>query len=514
MRRSIAAAAAALATALSVLPATAATASDGALPPAASDPSPLARVQARQALERAQDVLSGSVQPAAGARPEGTLALRDLFAALPALAPADRAAAASVLARPTDGANDPYGDGYTVPAKRKCRGHICIHWVPTTADAPPSKAWVNKNLRTMNKVWNLEVGKLDYRRPVKDGQRGGNSKLDVYLKDVGSEFLYGYCAPEYYKPGRKREASGYCVLDNDFAQSQFGAPPVNSLKVTAAHEFFHAVQFAYDFKEDHWMMEATSTWMEERFADAVNDNRQYLSAGQVARPATPLDTFNPNGVEQYGNWVFFEYLSSRYGKGIVHKIWNRAGAYPGAGKEYSTQAVKGVLKPHGGFASVFARYAAGNTIPGRTYAEGGAWPSAAISKSFTLSKGARKDHTGLRVNHMASRNVALAPDSSLAGRKWRARIIVDGPNRAKSPVAYVVVKRKHGHPLKKVLHLSRRGHGKLAVPFSDGRVGRVTVTLANASTRFNCNENTYLSCQGKPKDNGSRFRVKVVAFKR
>ena len=43
-----------------------------------------------------------------------------------------------MLARPTDGPSDPYGDGYTVPAKRKCQGHFCIHWVPTTPDAPPS----------------------------------------------------------------------------------------------------------------------------------------------------------------------------------------------------------------------------------------------------------------------------------------------------------------------------------------------------------------------------------------
>jgi hypothetical protein len=38
---------------------------------------------------------------------------------------------------------------------------------------------------------------------------------------------------------------------------------VRPLKVTAAHEFFHAVQFAYDIGEDGWLMESTATWMEE-----------------------------------------------------------------------------------------------------------------------------------------------------------------------------------------------------------------------------------------------------------
>ena len=61
---------------------------------------------------------------------------------------------------------------------------------------------------------------------------------------------------------------------------------MQSAQVTAAHEFFHAIQFAYDYGEDAWMLEATATWMEERVFDKVNDNRQYLPAGQVADPMT------------------------------------------------------------------------------------------------------------------------------------------------------------------------------------------------------------------------------------
>ena len=245
MRRSIAAVVVAVSAALSVVPTGAATATDGSTTPSGSATSPLAQQQAGQALDRARAVLSGAAGATTDSRVEGTLAMRDLFAAYPALATTQRTEARRVLARPTDGTNDPYGDGYTVSAKRKCAGHFCIHWVPTTSDAPPSKAWVDTTLTTMNQVWRKEVGTLNYRRPIKDGHHGGSSKFDVYLKDVGADYLYGYCAPEYVKAGHPREASGYCVLDNDFASSQYGgAKPVNSLRVTAAHEFFHAVQFA------------------------------------------------------------------------------------------------------------------------------------------------------------------------------------------------------------------------------------------------------------------------------
>ena len=131
------------------------------------------------------------------------------------------------------------------------------------------------------------------------------------VKELGARGIYGYCTPERKIKGRKWLAWGYCVLDNDFAEAQYGAPPMHSLRVTAAHEFFHAVQFAYDYAEDSWFMEATATWMEERVFDDVNDNRRYLPAGQLGVPGRPLDIFEDFGAAQYGNWVFFEYLSHR-----------------------------------------------------------------------------------------------------------------------------------------------------------------------------------------------------------
>jgi hypothetical protein len=516
MRRSIAVAVVTLATALSVVPASASSATDGVVPPLASLTGQGPQQDARSALERAQSVLAGTAPARPGSRVEGTLALRNLFASLPDLSTSQRREAHRMLARPTDGNRDPYGDGYTVPAKRKCDGHFCIHWVPTTSDAPPSKDWVNTTLATMNKVWHKEVDKLGYRKPVKDGRHGGNDLFDVYLKDVGADYLYGYCAPEYLKPGRKREASGYCVLDNDFDSSQFGGtPPMDSLRVTAAHEFFHAIQFGYDYKEDGWLMEATSTWIEERFADGINDNRQYLPYGQVRRPFSSLDTYDQQGFNQYGNWAFFEYLSSRFGNGLVRSIWHDAGEFPAGGKMYSTEAVAAALADHGGFPSVLSGFAAGNLAPARTYQEGGAWPSAVVSRHWTLAKDHLAAGTTLKVNHMAARNAVVKPDPALSGGRWHGRVVVNGPRRVTDPVVRVVVERTNGRtPVTKTVRLNRDGHGKTAFALSSRVVQRVTITVVNASTRFNCREHTSFSCHGKPKDNGRDFDLSVSAFKR
>lgn len=513
MRRSIAATVVALSTVLPVLTAgTSSATDDKSMPSVLSSAGRLAEQRADHALTRAREVLSTRAGSTA-TKPDPTMALRDLALSLSDLSPSQRRQAHQMLARPTDGNNDPYGDGYTVPSKRKCRGNFCIHWVTSSSDAATA-AWVDRTLTLMNDVWAHHVDQMGYRRPVSDGTRGGNDKFDVYLKDLGSQSLYGYCAPEDPKPGYKYVYSGYCVLDNDFSRAQYGAPPVNSLTVTAAHEFFHAVQFAYDASEDSWMMEATATWMEERYADNINDNRQYLPYGQVKRPGSPLDFSSSTSYNQYGNWPFFEYLSTHYGNRIVRAIWNQAAAFKSAPDLYSTQAIRKVLSDHGGLARVFRAYAAGNTVPAHTYPEGAAWPSAAIAKRLTLSRSHRLGSASFSIDHLASANTTVKPDTSLGGPRWRARISVDGPVRRTSPAAYLTIRKRHGKIDTVAVPLGKRGNGRVTVPFSASEVRSVIVTLANASTRYsNCWSNTSYACQGRPTDTDEPYNLKVEAYR-
>ena len=438
--------------------------------------------------------------------------MRDLFSSRDALDPSQRKVADAIFARPTDGAQDPYGFGYTVPATKKCKGHFCIHWVTSTSDAPPSQTWVNQMLNLMNKVWKKEVGKLGYRQPVADFGRGGNDKFDVYLKQLGDQGLYGFCAPERSKPGFTWVASAFCVIDNDFSTLEFPLPPMQSAQVTAAHEFFHAIQFSYDRGEDPWLLEATATWMEERIFDNVNDNRQYLPAGQVADPTYPLDFFNSSGSQQYGNWPFFEFLSKNYGNGVIKNILNKAGAFRGAPDMYSTQAISSVLKPKGGFKKVYARFASANVLPGKFYPEGQAWPSTALENVYTLTKSHRKTGKhGLPLLHMSSASWRIKSSSSLKSKKWFLNIKVDGPASYKMPAAYVLVAKKHGFD-KHLVKLNKKGNGTIKVPFGRSKVKAVYVSLVNASTRFKCNKSYAFSCSGLPIDDGRNFKGQRYKF--
>lgn len=477
-------------------------------PPQAALPE-VADLTSAGALDTARRVLSGKAR---AQDPSATLALRDLWIKKASLKGRDLSNAEALLARPTDGANDNQGFGYTVPeAAPVCNTRICLHYVPTTADAPPSPDWVNQNLAVVDSVWTTEVDQLGYRAPLTDGVQGGGPQLDVYLKDLGGQGIYGYCVPE--KRVKNRTASGYCVLDNDFSQAQFpNAAPIDNLLVTAGHEFFHAIQFGYDYAEDRWMMESTATWMEERIATQVNDNRQYFQTSPIYAPYVPLDLFSQQYTFQYGSWVWWEYLSTKYGLGIVKKAWDQAGSLKKDGGKNSIPALQKVLKKKGGLTKNFATFAAGNLTPAANYPEGAEYPFPKFANGKVLGKGKSKRFKA-RLFHLAASSYGYVP-KNLNGKKWKLAVSVNGPVKRTSPAAVVVVHLKNGKRQVKLVKLNRNGDGHLKVTFNSKRVAIVSVTLVNASTRYKCNKGTTLACRGKSLDDKLRFTVTGRVTKR
>lgn len=465
---------------------------------------------ASETLATARRVMTGNALPR---DPSATLVLRDLWLKKSELRGAERRQADALLARPTDGVGDPQGFGYTAPeAAPLCNTRLCVHYVATGPDAPPSAEWPAHNLAVMDSVWSTIVDQMGYRAPLTDGTKGGSPLFDVYLKDLGGD-IYGFCAGE--KRVKKRTGYGYCVLDNDFAAAQFpNGTPTDNLVVTAAHEFFHAVQYAYDYAEDPWMMEATATWMEERIATQVNDNRQYFPWSQIYAPYIPLDAFSRNAGYQYGNWVFWEYLSTKYGVGIVKKAWKKAGSLKSDGGKYSITALQKVLKRKGGLTKVYAKFAAGNLTPAANYPEGAEYASPKARGTKKLSKGKRAKRYRAKVNHLASASYVYVPGKGLGGKKWKLSVAVNGPVKRTSPAAVVVVRLANGKRQVKLVRLNRRGDGRIKVRFDNRKVDAVSVTLVNGSTRFKCGKRTALACGGLPLDDKARFSVTGRVVKR
>ena len=442
--------------------------------------------------------------------PYSTLAMRDLFVARPRLGMLESLVASALLARPTDGRQDPGGDGYRGPSRKRCGKRICVHYAVRGADAPPSQRWVRRTLQVLGSVWDHEVDGLRFRPPPSDRRRGGDSRFDVYLAELGSRGLFGYCTPERRVRGERFAASSYCVLDDDFARRQFGARPVGSLRVTAAHEFFHAIQFGYDFRADPWLLESTATWIEETFADRVNDNRRYLRYGTVRRPGVPLDDFANDRYAHYGTWAWWEYLTDRHGDGLVRAVWRQADTVGGAPDRHSVKALETVLDRHNGLARALTSYAVANLAPADTYPEGRRWPPARVGGVVTLDRSRRGASRQLRIDHLAARHVVFVPTRDLRG--YRLRLTVEAPRQRAT--ARVIVVRTDGRRARHAVHLDRRGDGAMTVRFDRRAVAQVVVTLVNTSTRYRCRRHTMFACGGRPRDDDARFQVAARAVGR
>ena len=456
----------------------------------AAETAPNASTDPTQVLEDAEATLEGETveTPQEDTPVESpSLALADLVSVYPELSDREQDQADDLLARPDQPGNTvDIKTWTTTEATPVCGDHVCVHYVRSTSDKA-STAYARTNRDVLESVWSYETSTLGYRAPASDGTRGDvgrnpTPRFDVYLADIGAKGYYGYCAPEGAVSGQPSRAFAYCVLENDFAG--FPRSQMDNLKVTAAHEFFHAIQYNYDVNEDRWLMEATSTWMEERYADSVNDNRQYLKFGQMGQPGTPLNTHG--GLTHYGNWVFFEKFSQKYGVGSVRSLWNRLDANIGAPNQSSVEAIRKFIGARGSSLTKFyAHFAAGNLAPARAYSEGSHYKATKFKDTFKFKAGRKaiaSQDTKLR--HLTSKSYRFKAASSLHG-KWKLRIHIDGPGKSADPGAVAYVYFKNGKLTKKFIKLNKSGVGSAKVKISPAKISRVTLSLVNASTRSN-----------------------------
>ena len=99
--------------------------------------------------------------------------------------------------------------------------------------------YVDEAARVFESVWDLQINQLGYSPPLSDG----DGVYDVYIKNLALQSVYGYTHPIAYPESR---TPSYMEIDNNFTDNIYRhARGFNGLRVTAAHEFFHAIQFGY-----------------------------------------------------------------------------------------------------------------------------------------------------------------------------------------------------------------------------------------------------------------------------
>ncbi len=265
-------------------------------------------------------------------------------------------------------------------------GHFRVHYDTTgaetvyqpTVDVDPADGvpdYVNRCAEICDFSWATEVDGMGYLAPPFDGATGGDDRYDIYLHSwYGS---WGTTWPE----SACNQYEGYNSLTSYIYlhptyEGQGYADPTVPLKVTAAHEFMHAIQLTYDrYMSEWWWGEQQAVWMSEVVYDELNGYLQGLDRF-FSVPHKSLTT--QNGGFEYAACVWPMCLGQRFGDDVMRQILDTSA------HTSMIYAIDDVLVGHGSsLAEEFRRftewnYFTGSRDDGQHYEEGAYFPEIAI----------------------------------------------------------------------------------------------------------------------------------------
>lgn len=223
------------------------------------------------------------------------------------------------------------------------------------------------------------VDRLGYQSPPADSG-GKGTAFDIYL--ISLHNTYGITWLEESVPGKKDAYSCYIEVDNDFLG--FKTPALGALQVTSAHEYFHAVQVGYRYRDqDVFFMEMCSTWMEDYIYDEVNDYLFYLD-NFFSAINYPFYYTNGSWFE-YGSCLWIHMIVKKYGPDVIREIWQ---AIP---QQTAFSAIQQVLLKFGTtFNQELASFGIWNYFTGsradtiKYYPDGHLYPEIKIFGKYTL----------------------------------------------------------------------------------------------------------------------------------
>ena len=281
-------------------------------------------------------------------------------------------------------------------------GHFKVHFnrtgthaVSTTdADKNGIPDYVDETMRVFDRVWAFEINQLGYKAPPSDG----DNIYDIYIQNLGLQQAYGFTYPIAYP---ETVTPSYIEIDNDFAENIYQTRGLKGLQVTAAHEFFHAIQFGYyaDFGAS-WWQEMTATWMEDVVYPDINDFYQYVSYF-YKDPEASLDKFS-GSFHPFGGAVFPHHVEQIYGASAIRKVWETLNT---KNPQIYRLSDLDTGMPIGGFGKVLPRFIVWNYLTGSRsrpgyYDEAADFPLV-TTPAISLSSGGTFSGTA-RINYLGT----------------------------------------------------------------------------------------------------------------
>jgi hypothetical protein len=212
-------------------------------------------------------------------------------------------------------------------------GKFRIHYTTSGSDAVPTLAWVHTVATTFDQVVSYYASHSWQPAPT-----SGDVPYDVYLVDLAPQGYYGLTNSDQSvaSTNHPNAYTSWMELDNNFTDPIYKPhlyTPLQSLEITAAHEYHHAIQYGYSYYFDIWYAEATSTWMEDEVYDGVNQLYSYLSASLLNTNLSLDISADISTGGGYGRWLLNRHFTELYpGQNMVLRFW---------------EALSTVSSPHG-----------------------------------------------------------------------------------------------------------------------------------------------------------------------
>ena len=248
----------------------------------------------------------------------------------------DRQRLAKALARPLRDFE------YVTPS-----GHFKVHYSlqgrgavdDADLDGNDVPDYVDTAAGILDSVWTVEVEQMGYPSPIADLGFGGGNEVDIYIVELGNNGVYGFTYPE---DGTGFTTYSYIELDNNYTDPVYRQTQgLSALRVSIAHEFFHAIHFTYYQGNDTgWWREASATWMEDVIFPDVDDYLQYVPSF-LWTPQRALDERQRSGdFRVYGISLFAQFVDQRYHRDVIQEIWGEIGRRRSGAMEHYDRALR------------------------------------------------------------------------------------------------------------------------------------------------------------------------------
>ncbi|UQA56769.1 MXAN_6640 family putative metalloprotease [Polyangium aurulentum] len=270
---------------------------------------------------------------------------------------------------------------------------------------------------------------LGFRAPLDDEglpDNGGDGRFDVYLVDFAG-IGDGKLEADTCEGAGGDQCVAYMVQENDYLGYNYPSTLVAN-RILGSHEFFHAIQAAYDSSQGSVFGEGTAVWATESFDPSLKDFENFID-GYLDNADRSLDVPLPGPVDpfSYGSALFFQFLEERHGEGTVRTLVERTeNGVKGVPDPVWFEQLDPTLQAVAGtsFAEAFVEFATWNLFtgkhadPARSYAGGAGYPPVGmehVAAPYTYR---------LRAFYSASQYYEVAPE----GRAQMTAALVTPPD--------------------------------------------------------------------------------------